>query len=66
MPGSTKNLIDWLWRSDQLIGKPVAVIGASTGPCATRIAQSQLRQMLLPVGAWSCPLRCPSSHTPES
>ena len=55
IPGSTKNLIDWLSRSDHLIGKPMAVIGASTGRWATRIAQSQLRQMLLPVGALVMP-----------
>jgi chromate reductase len=55
IPGSTKNLIDWLSRTDHLSDKPVAVIGASTGPWGTRIAQSQLRQMLLAVGALVMP-----------
>ncbi|MDV3222692.1 NADPH-dependent FMN reductase [Intrasporangium sp.] len=51
IPGSMKNVIDWLSRSDHLEGKPVAVVGATSGPWGTRIAQSQLRQILLAVGA---------------
>ncbi len=49
VPGVVKNAIDWLSRSDGpegLTGKPVAVTGATTGPWGTRIAQTQLRQIL--------------------
>jgi chromate reductase len=49
VPGVVKNMIDWLSREDDLPGLPVAVIGASTGPWGTRIAQTLLRQMLLSV-----------------
>ena len=51
VPGVVKNMIDWISREDDLAGLPVAVIGASTGPWGTRIAQSILRQMLLSVQA---------------
>lgn len=51
VPGVVKNMIDWLSRKDDLPGLPVAVIGASTGPWGTRIAQTSLRQMLLSVQA---------------
>ncbi len=50
VPGVLKNVIDWLSRSDPaqgLVGKPVAVIGATTGPWGTRLAQTQLRQILV-------------------
>lgn len=50
VPGVLKNVIDWLSRSDPaqgLTGKPVAVIGATTGPWGTRLAQTQLRQILV-------------------
>ncbi|HEX6194755.1 MAG TPA: NADPH-dependent FMN reductase [Jiangellaceae bacterium] len=49
VPGVVKNVIDWLSRSDGpdgLMGKPVAVTGATPGPWGTRIAQTQLRQIL--------------------
>ncbi|WP_266168485.1 NADPH-dependent FMN reductase [Dyella subtropica] len=49
MPGVLKNAIDWLSRGsvgDVLVGKPVAVIGASTGRWGTRLAQAALRQVL--------------------
>lgn len=52
MPGATKNLVDWISRSQPgLEGKPVAILGATTGPWGTRIAQSQLRHVLVAVGA---------------
>lgn len=50
VPGVLKNMLDWLSRpgpAEVLIGKPVAVIGASGGPWGTRIAQATLRQMLI-------------------
>jgi len=49
LPGVLKNAIDWLSRpgpEEVLIGKPVAVIGASAGRWGTRLAQSALRQIL--------------------
>lgn len=51
VPGVVKNMIDWLSREEAFSGLPVAVIGASTGPWGTRIAQTSLRQMLLSVQA---------------
>jgi len=49
IPGVLKNAIDWLSRpapQEVLVGKPVAVIGASAGSFGTRLAQSALRQVL--------------------
>ncbi len=49
IPGVLKNSIDWLSRpapDEVLVGKPVAVIGASGGKWGTRLAQSALRQVL--------------------
>lgn len=54
VPGAVKNMIDWLSRSEEgegLTGRPTAVIGATTGPWGTRIAQTSLRQMLASAGA---------------
>lgn len=58
VPGVVKNMIDWLSRvegKDGLTGKPVAVIGATTGPWGTRISQTLLRQMLLSTQALVLP-----------
>lgn len=49
MPGALKNVIDWLSRPAPrpvLAGKPVAVIGASSGRWGTRLAQHAVRQAL--------------------
>jgi len=48
VPGVLKNAIDWLSRppDEVLVGKPVAVIGASAGRWGTRLAQSHLRHVL--------------------
>lgn len=49
IPGVLKNAIDWLSRpalGEVLIGKPVAVMGASSGQWGTRLAQAALRQVL--------------------
>jgi chromate reductase len=49
IPGVLKNAIDWLSRpapAEVLIGKPIAIIGASSGRWGTRLAQSHLRQVL--------------------
>jgi chromate reductase len=56
IPGATKNMIDWISRSEPgLEGKPVALLGATTGPWGTRIAQSQMRHVLVAVGALVMP-----------
>ena len=58
MPGALKNTIDWLSRpvgNEVLEGKPVAIIGATTGPWGTRIAQSLLRHTLTATGALVLP-----------
>lgn len=47
VPGVLKNAVDWLsqpQRRSALEGKPVAVMGASTGVAGTARSQSQLRQ----------------------
>ena len=49
MSGVMKNVIDWLSRAgpeEVLIGKPIAVMGASGGRWGTRLAQANLRQVL--------------------
>jgi chromate reductase len=49
IPGVLKNAIDWLSRpapTKPLVGKPIAVIGATTGGWGTRLAQAALRQVL--------------------
>ena len=58
MPGVLKNAIDWLSRpgpEEVLVGKPVAVIGASAGRWGTRLAQSTLRHVLVATEALVMP-----------
>ena len=58
MPGVLKNAIDWLSRADPddvLVGKPVAIIGASAGRWGTRLAQAALRQVLTSTGSLLLP-----------
>ena len=53
-PGVLKNAIDWASRpplASPLAGKPVAVMGATTGMSGTRHAQEQLRKALSFPGA---------------
>lgn len=49
LPGVLKNAIDWMSRSrpSVLAGKPVAVVGATSGRWGTRLAQAALRQVLV-------------------
>jgi chromate reductase len=56
-PGVLKNAIDWLSRGSPsiLVGKPVAVLGATTGSWGTRLAQTALRQVLTATGALVMP-----------
>jgi len=58
IPGVVKNAIDWLSRplpEDILVGRPVAILGASTGRWGTRLAQATLRQTLTATGAQVMP-----------
>jgi chromate reductase, NAD(P)H dehydrogenase (quinone) len=54
VPGQLKNAIDWASRprgTASLLGKPVAVIGASTGGFGGVWAQAELRKVLGVAGA---------------
>jgi chromate reductase len=54
IPGQLKNALDWASRpfaTNVLRGKPVAVIGASTGPFGAVWAQAELRKVLRTIGA---------------
>jgi chromate reductase len=54
IPGQLKNAFDWLSRplaSSPLRGKPVAVIGASTGLFGAVWAQAEARKVLRTIGA---------------
>lgn len=53
LPGVLKNAVDWLSRANPgrvLSGKPVAIVGATTGPWGTRYAQQALRHTLTATG----------------
>ncbi|MCL4290026.1 MAG: NAD(P)H-dependent oxidoreductase [Thermoleophilia bacterium] len=54
IPGQLKNAVDWASRPpgrSVLQGKPVAVIGASTGAYGAMWAQAELRKVLARAGA---------------
>jgi chromate reductase, NAD(P)H dehydrogenase (quinone) len=54
VPGQLKNAIDWVSRpvgAGALFGKPVAVIGTSTGAFGAMWAQAELRRVLARAGA---------------
>jgi chromate reductase, NAD(P)H dehydrogenase (quinone) len=54
IPGALKNALDWLSRplaQSPLRGKPVAVVGASTGLFGAVWAQAELRKVLGAIGA---------------
>jgi chromate reductase len=54
IPGQLKNAVDWASRprgTSPLLGKPVAVIGASTGSFGGVWAQAELRKVLSTAGA---------------
>lgn len=57
LPGVTKNVIDWLSRGDPCVlsDLPVGLLGATSGPWGTRIAQSVLRHTLAACGALTMP-----------
>lgn len=50
IPGILKNMIDWTSRpygDNAWAGKPVYVVGASTGSIGTAVAQTDLRKIML-------------------
>jgi chromate reductase, NAD(P)H dehydrogenase (quinone) len=54
IPGQLKNALDWVSRplaKNPLRGKPVAVVGASTGAFGAVWAQAELRKVLGTIGA---------------
>lgn len=54
VPGQLKNALDWASRpfpDNVLFGKPVGVIGASTGHFGALAAQAELRRVLGVIGA---------------
>jgi chromate reductase len=54
IPGALKNALDWLSRplaQSPLRGKPIAVVGASTGLFGAVWAQAELRKVLGAIGA---------------
>jgi chromate reductase len=54
LPGALKNALDWASRpyaTNPLRGKPVAVIGASTGLFGAVWAQAEARKVLTTIGA---------------
>jgi chromate reductase len=54
IPGALKNALDWVsrpHRTNTLRGKPVAVIGASTGMFGAVWAQAELRKVAAALGA---------------
>jgi chromate reductase, NAD(P)H dehydrogenase (quinone) len=54
VPGQLKNAVDWASRpagTAVLAGKPVAVVGASTGAFGAVWAQAELRKVLATAGA---------------
>lgn len=73
IPGALKNALDWASRpfpDNCLRGKPVAVIGASTGMFGARWAQAELRKILRTIGASVLPNELPvasaqDAFTPE-
>jgi chromate reductase len=65
MPGVLKNAIDWLSRDETVLdGKPVAIIGATSGRWGTRLAQAALRQTLSATGSLVMP--APAMHVADA
>jgi len=67
IPGSLKNALDWVSRpfpDNCLRGKPVAVVGASTGQFGALWAQAEARKVLAAIGAdvLASPLPVPSAQ----
>jgi chromate reductase, NAD(P)H dehydrogenase (quinone) len=68
IPGALKNALDWASRpfaTNPLRGKPVAVIGASTGMFGAVWAQAELRKVLTTIGARVVDRELPVPHAHE-
>jgi chromate reductase, NAD(P)H dehydrogenase (quinone) len=69
IPGQLKNAIDWAsrpLRSNALWGKPVAVVGASTGMFGAVWAQAEVRKALATSGARVIETELPVGHADEA
>ncbi|HEX7245755.1 MAG TPA: NADPH-dependent FMN reductase [Solirubrobacterales bacterium] len=65
IPGQLKNALDWVSRPagrSALNGKPVAVIGASTGMFGAVWAQAELRKVLATMGGRVIEAELPVAH----
>jgi chromate reductase len=68
IPGQLKNALDWASRPfglSELIGKPVAVTGASTSPFGAISAQAELRKILSACGAQPLDASLAVGNAPE-
>jgi len=68
IPGQLKNALDWVSRPagrSALRGKPVAVIGASTGMFGAVWAQAELRKVLAAMGGRVIEAELPIAHANE-
>ena len=69
LPGQLKNAIDWASRplgTNALWGKPVAVVGASTGMFGAVWAQAEIRKALAASGARVIEKDLPVGHADEA
>jgi chromate reductase len=69
LPGQLKNALDWISRpvgSSPLRGKPVAVIGASTGMFGAVWAQADARKVLGLIGGRVLDRELPVAHAHEA
>jgi chromate reductase len=67
VPGQLKNALDWASRpfpANALQGKPVAVVGASTGMFGAVWSQAEVRKVLGSIGA--CPSRTRARPSPRT
>lgn len=68
IPGQLKNALDWLSRpllESPLRGKPVAVVGASTGMFGAIWAQAEVRKVLSAIGARPLDVELPVASADE-
>jgi chromate reductase, NAD(P)H dehydrogenase (quinone) len=68
IPGQLKNAVDWLSRpvaTSVLRGKPVLVLGASTGAFGAVWAQAELRKVLATAGARVVEAEVAVGHAPS-
>lgn len=69
VPGQLKNVLDWLSRplaTSPLRGKPVGVVGASTGLFGAVWAQAELRKVLAAIGAQVMDAELPVGRADEA